>query len=123
MYSPRSLFLIPGMLLVVLGVSTYLLVLFAAGPTPPQKFIQYVVFSGLSILCGYQSVLFAVFTKVFATRERLLAPDVRFESLFEVINLERTLVVSAVAIFSGVVFLGLGLAGVRLWLLDPLNFT
>ena len=123
MYSPRWLFLIPGMLLVLLGMSTYLLVLFWLGPISTERFIQSVVFAGLAILCGYQSALFAVFTKVFATQERLLAPDERFENLFEVINLERALAVSALSIILGVAFLGSGLAGRTLWIFDPLNLT
>jgi glycosyltransferase involved in cell wall biosynthesis len=123
MYSPRWLFLIPGLLLIALGVSSYLFIVFAARPMSPQRFIQSVVFAGLSILCGYQSVLFAVFTKVFATQERLLARDERFESLFEVINLERTLLVSALSILAGVIFLAFGLAEVGVLIFDPLNST
>ena len=37
----------------------------------------------LAIICGYQSILFAFFTKIFAISEGLLPDDQRIERLFE----------------------------------------
>src|SRR5262249_51039095 len=69
MYSPRWLFLIPGLLLMVLGCLGY-------GIAMPGLTFQGVtfdahtlLFASLAILCGYQSVIFAVLTKTFAIRE------------------------------------------------------
>jgi hypothetical protein len=115
MYSPRWLFLIPGLALLAAGSLIYVAWIFGALPNDLTSLIQLFVFAGLAILCGYQSILFAVFTKVFATRERLLATNERFERLFEVINLERALAVSALSIVCGIVFLGIGLFGMQSW--------
>jgi glycosyltransferase involved in cell wall biosynthesis len=115
MYSPRWLFLIPGLALLAAGSLIYIAWILGALPNDLTSLIQLFVFAGLAILCGYQSILFAVFTKVFATRERLLATNEKFERLFEVINLERALAVSALSIVCGIVFLGLGLFGTQSW--------
>jgi len=49
------------------------------------------LFASLWLLLGYQSVLFAVFAKVFAISEGLWPEDPRLTRLFTVINLERGL--------------------------------
>ena len=123
MYSPRWLFLVPGTALVSLGMILYFLALFGVLSWDVRTNLQATVFAGLSIICGYQSILFSVFTKVFATREGLLATDERFERLFEIVNLERGLVLSAVSLAGGAVALLLGQMRSSLWGLDGLHFT
>ena len=63
------------------------------------------LFASLAILCGYQSVLFAIFTKTFAISEGLLPEDPRMNRFFEVVNLERGLIVSSTALCIGLVLL------------------
>ena len=58
-------------------------------------------------MLGYQSILFAISAKTFAIIEGLLPPDPRMKRFFELVNLERCLVVGMAAF--GV---GLGLIGV-----------
>jgi hypothetical protein len=70
------------------------------------------LFASLAILCGYQWILFAIFAKTFAITEGLLPPDRRLERFFELVNLERGLVVAALAVLVGG---GLLLAAIRQW--------
>jgi hypothetical protein len=56
-------------------------------------------------LCGYQSVLFAIFTKTFAISEGLLPEDPRMNRFFEVVNLERGLILSSTALCIGLLLL------------------
>ena len=121
MYSPRWLFLIPGIAAVGLGIFIYAASIF--GMLFQSRPIEIYVFATLLVLCGYQSILFAVFTKVFATQERLLAPDERFERLFDVINLERVLAVSFLTFLVGAVLFGVGVSGHGIRFLDPLGCT
>lgn len=109
-YSPRWLFLVPGFLLTLVGLIGYAIAM-------PKLTIRGVVFdahtllfASLAIVGGYQSILFAVFTKVFAISEGLLPADRRMERLFELINLEKGLVVGGVAMLTGLVLLGLAVA-------------
>jgi len=67
---------------------------------------------GLAILCGYQSIVFAISTKTFAISEGLLPEDPRMTRFFETIYLERGLVISFLTLLVGG---GLLLAAVLKW--------
>src|SRR5207245_657499 len=62
--------------------------------------------------CGYQSVQFAVFTKLFAITEGLMPPDPRLNKMFELVNLERGLIFGIVTLIAGVALL---LAAINQW--------
>jgi len=70
------------------------------------------LFASLSILCGYQSVLFAIFSKTFAINEELLPEDPKLARLFQLVNLERGLILSTAALCLDV---GLLLMAVNAW--------
>jgi glycosyltransferase involved in cell wall biosynthesis len=101
MYSPRWLFLIPGVLLVLLGLVGYGVAM------PGLRFMgvafdaHTLLFASLAILCGYQSILFAIFTKTFAIAEGLMPEDQRVTQFFNIINLERGLSIALVALVIG----------------------
>jgi hypothetical protein len=110
MYSPRWLFFLPGAFLIVLGLLGYAL----AMPAVQLKGVTFdahtLLFASLAILCGYQSILFAVFTKVFAIGERLLPEDPRLTRLFQIVKLETGLLTSVGAMLVGAVLLMLAVA-------------
>ncbi|HEX8173603.1 MAG TPA: glycosyltransferase family 2 protein [Pyrinomonadaceae bacterium] len=105
MYSPRWLFLAPGALLILLGLAGYALGL----PGVTIKGITFdahtLLFATLSILCGYQSILFAIFSKTFAISEGLMPEDPRMNRFFEVVNLERGLIIGAGSLLIGIALL------------------
>src|SRR5687768_15159636 len=81
LYSPRWLFLLPGAGLILAGIAAYVLGF-------PQMRVGSVVFDlhtllfgSLAIICGYQAIVFAVLTKVFAMNEGLLPNDDRVSAL------------------------------------------
>ncbi len=99
--SPRWLFLVPGGVLISLGLIGY-------GIAMPGLTIDGVtfdahtlLFSSMAILCGYQAILFAVLSKMFGLSEGLLPPDPRFDRLVEVVTLERALLAALVALGGG----------------------
>ena len=107
LYSPRWLFLLPGAGLILAGIAAY-----AVGF--PQMQIGKVVFDlhtllfgSLAIICGYQAIVFAVLTKVFAMNEGLLPNDDRVSALMRRINLETGLGISAAALIAGLGLLGI----------------
>jgi glycosyltransferase involved in cell wall biosynthesis len=105
LYSPRWLFLIPGLVLLFLGIVGYGLALPAVTIAGATFDAHTLLFSSLFLLCGYQALLFAVFTKVFAISEGLLPPDDRLKRFFKIISLERGLIIGALAVFLGMVLL------------------
>jgi glycosyltransferase involved in cell wall biosynthesis len=112
MYSPRWLFVIPGVLLILLGLIGYALAMPGTHLGGVTFDAHTLLFASLAILCGYQSVLFAVFTKTFAVGEGLMPEDRYYAWFFRVANLERGLIVSGGALLMGLTLL---LAAVNQW--------
>ncbi len=105
MYSPRWLFLLPGILLMILGVIGFWLGLAGVSVGKVVFGLHTVLFGSLAILCGVQAVLFAIFTKTFAVSEGLMPEDKRLNKFFEIINLERGLIISFLILLSGLFLL------------------
>jgi glycosyltransferase involved in cell wall biosynthesis len=112
MYSPRWLFLMPGALLVLLGAIGYTIALPGATWRGVSFDAHTLLFASLAVLLGWQSMLFALFTKVFATAEGLLPADEHLERFFAVVTLERGLIMAMGAVVIGVALL---LAAVYQW--------
>jgi hypothetical protein len=101
MYSPRWLFLFPGMLLIFSGVVGYGVAL-SSTPTLGINFGPHTLLvASLSFLLGYQSLLFAIFTKTFAISEGLMPADPRMDRFYDVINLEKGLVLGVLSFVMG----------------------
>jgi len=112
MCSPRWLFLIPGFFLVLMGMIGYGLAMPAITLHGVTFDAHTLLFASLSVLCGYQSILFAVFAKTFAISEGLLPPDPRMSRFFEHANLEKGLILGSLALLAGLALL---LVAVNRW--------
>jgi glycosyltransferase involved in cell wall biosynthesis len=112
MCSPRWLFLVPGGIFIAAGLLGYLVAMPGLRIGHSTFDAHTLLFASLAILCGYQWILFAIFAKTFAITEGFLPPDRHLERFFEVVNLEKGLVVAAVAVLAGG---GLLLAAVWQW--------
>jgi hypothetical protein len=77
------------------------------------------LFASLAILCGYQSILFAILTKTFAINEGLLPEDPRMNRFFKWVNLERGLVTSSITLLVGLVLL---LMAINHWRLKSFGY-
>jgi glycosyltransferase involved in cell wall biosynthesis len=113
LYSPRWLFLYPGLLLMLVGavVSGWLLV----GPRVVDGItldVHTFLYAAMAIVIGYQTVIFAIFTKVFAITEGLLPEDPRLKSLFNYIKLETGILAGALLLAAGI---GLSLYALSFW--------
>jgi glycosyltransferase involved in cell wall biosynthesis len=110
--SPRWLFLAPGMLLILLGLAGYGIAMPGMTLNGVTFDAHTLLFASLAILCGYQSIVFAILTKTFAISEGLLPEDPRMNRFFEYVNLEKGLVFSSIALFMGMTLL---MAAVNYW--------
>jgi len=81
------------------------------------------LFASLAILCGYQSILFSIFTKTFAISEGLLPEDRHLMRFYEIVNLERGLVIASVALVAGVALLLLAVNQWRLADFGTLDYS
>jgi len=106
LYSPRWLFLYPGIALMLMGTLLGLWLL----PGPRQVGtvifdVHTILYAAVFVLLGFQAVAFAVFTKLFAISEGLLPEDPVLDRLFAYITLEVGLLIGGV-----LTLLGLGVS-------------
>jgi len=112
MCSPRWLFVVPSVVFIAFGLLGYLVAMPGLSIGRGSFDAHTLLFASLAILCGYQCILFAVFAKTFAVTEGFLPPDRHLERFFELVNLERGLVVAGLALLLGSALL---LAAIRQW--------
>src|SRR3979409_1627307 len=102
LYSPRWLFLYPGLALMLIGALTGLWLLPGPRPVGAVTFdVHTLLYAAIAILLGFQAIAFAVFTKLFAISEGLHPPDPLLDRLFRYITLEVGLLVGAVLASAG----------------------
>jgi glycosyltransferase involved in cell wall biosynthesis len=102
LYSPRWLFLYPGMVLMVVGSMLGLWLLSAPRTVGTVVFdVHTMVYCAAMVLLGFQAIAFAVFTKLFAITEGLLPPDPTLDKLFRYITLEVGLGIGALLVAVG----------------------
>jgi glycosyltransferase involved in cell wall biosynthesis len=111
LFSPRWLFLYPGLALFAVGM------LLSAALLPGPLYvgglrldIHTLLIAGFLALLGYQLVLFAVFTKIFAIRTGFHPPYPLLESVSRYVTLEVGLAAGALMVLIGVIALILAVA-------------
>lgn len=110
LFSPRWLFLVPGLLLLVSGSGVSAWLLAGGGEVGGVTFdIHTLLVAGLACLLGYQLVVFAVFSKVFAVTEGFAPMPRTLGRLFDRVTLESGLVVGALLAILGVGSISLAL--------------
>jgi glycosyltransferase involved in cell wall biosynthesis len=111
LFSPRWLFLYPGLALLSGGL--VLSALLVVGPLRiggVRLDIHTLLVAGFVALLGYQLVLFAVFTKLFAIREGFHPPHPMLQTLLRYITLEVGLLTGTLMALGGLVALVLAVA-------------
>jgi len=102
LFSPRWLFLVPGVVLSVLGLVT--MVMLVPGSMRIGSFafdVNTMLYAAAATFIGYQSVIFAVFTKIYGVSEGLLPEDPRLQRLYRVVKLETGLCAGVVLVLLG----------------------
>ena len=113
LYSPRWLFLYPGLALMVTGIALGLWLLPSPRTVGSVTFdVHTMLYCAAMVLLGFQAMAFAVFTKVFAITEGLLPPDPVLDQLFRYITLEVGIGVGGLLVLAGLVT---SIVAVRTW--------
>jgi len=103
LYSPRWLFLYPGIFLIMIGIIASIFIFFNPKPTPD---IHSLLYSVGSIMIGFQAVIFAVFTKTFAVHEELIPMNPFIENIFKKSTLEVILIIGGIMLLIGLLGAG-----------------
>ena len=102
LYSPRWLFLYPGVAMLALGTAIMLWLLPGPQAVGPVTFDYHtLLFGAMFVLIGFQSINFAAFTKVFAIAAHLVPPDPTVNRVFRYVTLETGLILGTVLILAG----------------------
>jgi glycosyltransferase involved in cell wall biosynthesis len=102
LYSPRWLFLYPGFLLSGVGLVTGLWLSVGARRVGAIVLdVHTLLFAAVAVLLGYQTILFAVFSRIFAVSHGLLPASARLERAFRYITLEGGLLVGLLLLVIG----------------------
>lgn len=112
-FSPRWLFLYPGIFTMVVGliISSWLLI----GPQHIGSItlnVDTLLYSSTAIIIGFQAVIFAFLTKVFAINEGILPQDKKIEWILKWLNLETGLIVGSMVLIVGLI---LAIASIVMW--------
>jgi hypothetical protein len=113
LFSPRWLFLVPGTALFGVGLAASLWLLAGGRQVGPVVFdIHTLLVAGLACLLGYQLIVFALFTRVFAITEGLSPTPAVLDVLFRYVTLEVGIALGLLAALAGLAIL---LAAVWSW--------
>ena len=105
LFSPRWLFLLPGLVLMVVGLAGYAIALPGSTLNGVTFDVHTLLYSSVAIIAGQQAISFALFTKSFAIGEGLLPLDRRTEKFFRIATLERGIALGALLMVGGLVLL------------------
>jgi glycosyltransferase involved in cell wall biosynthesis len=105
LYSPTWLFGVPGLLLMTLGGGASALALGGVRLGGIHLDVSTLVVAVALVVVGYQAVLFGFLTRVYGVTQGLFPTRPAFDRWFDVMNLERGLVLGALLCIFGVVLL------------------
>jgi hypothetical protein len=104
LFSPRWLFFFPGLLLFVVGLVIGAVVVprpFSIGSVTFD--VDTLVAASAMVVIGFQSVLFALFTNVYASAEGFLPDNQRVRRVLSTLSLERGLLAGGVLAVAGII--------------------
>jgi len=107
LYSPKWLFLFPGVLMMMLGAMVFFGLL--AGPITFGKItfdVHTMLFGEAAILVGFQAVVFAMFAKILGVTQGILPPNRALQGMFRWINLELGVAFGAFLVLAGLSITG-----------------
>jgi glycosyltransferase involved in cell wall biosynthesis len=102
-YSPRWLFLYPGLALILVGLIGATILLPGEVKIAPDLGLDVHTFlvAAMCVVLGLQSVTFAIIARRFATRSGLIPPSSRYGDMLQWVTLERMLIIGVVLLILG----------------------
>ncbi|NJL19133.1 MAG: glycosyltransferase family 2 protein, partial [Bdellovibrionaceae bacterium] len=106
LFSPRWVFFIPGVLLLLLGIGVAAPLSFGPLVVGPFGFdVNTLLMGWVSFLAGVQLMIFALFTRTWATRMGWLPEQRSLARFYKIFNLERGLLLGLVCVAAGLALL------------------
>ena len=103
LFSPKWLFLIPGLLLMIIGTLLSLILIATPLKIGNTVFdIHTLLFTSSFAMVGFQFLMFYGLTKVFAITQNLLPKSKRYDTIFKYIQLEKGLIIGFSITITGI---------------------
>jgi hypothetical protein len=103
LYSPRWLFLYPGLALMALGLAFGTALMFGPLTVGAVRLdTNSLIYAAAIVIIGFQAVMFAALARAFAMVEGLLPPSAHIEALFRRVSLEKGLAAGAALLLVGI---------------------
>ena len=113
LFSPKWLFLYPGLVMFLLGLAGMAWLLPGPRAVDGVVFdIHSLLYASVAVVIGFQSMQFWFFAKLYGMREGIVPPDPRFRDNFGVVTLENGLIGGGLLLAVGLV---LGILAVGSW--------
>ena len=113
LFSPRWLFFYPGYCLFLAGLAAMGLLLLRPRSLGPITFdIHTLFYASVTVIVGFQSMLFWLFVRIYGAREGIVPSDVHLRSIVNVFTLEAGLIFGMLLVLGG---LGLGGYAMTSW--------
>lgn len=104
LYSPRWLFLYPGLALSALGLLSSIILMLGPLSIGSITFdVASLLYSIGATIIGFQATLFAILSKIYAVRAGLLPPSTRSDFIERFAQLERSVLVGLVLVALGII--------------------
>jgi glycosyltransferase involved in cell wall biosynthesis len=101
-YSPRWLFLYPGVFFMLIGIVLSLMLVYKTLVIGSIKLdVHTLIYSSSAIVIGFQFISFFIFTKAFAINNGLLPESKNFDRLFRYFELEKGLIIGFIVLLAG----------------------
>jgi hypothetical protein len=101
-YSPRWLFLYPGLTLMAVGLLAMLVLVSGSKTINGTTFdVHTMLYASTAVLLGLQAIAFSLFSRAYAVRAQLLPPNDFVATFLRVATLERGLMIGGAAILIG----------------------
>jgi glycosyltransferase involved in cell wall biosynthesis len=106
LYSPRWLFLVPGLLLSFLGMVVSIALALGSFRLGTIEFnVGTLAVACMMVIIGFQLAAFAFYTKVFAIAEGLLPEDSKLTRVFKIFTLEKGILFGLAILLAGIILL------------------
>lgn len=103
LYSPKWLFLNPGIMLMIIGfISSFALIKNPITINSITFDVHTLLYTSVSFLIGFQLVLFYGLTKVYTVENGFLPKSNKYNKLFQILNLEKGLIIGFVLVIVGI---------------------
>ena len=100
LYSPKWLFLLPGLVVIILGLFFSLLIVFN-----DEMDVNWLPLSAFAVIIGFQFCLFYALTKIYAINHGIAPRPKNYGKIFKILNLELGLIVGLITSLIG--FIGI----------------